>query len=607
MMRRLSTSISRPLLTPAAAKTCITPGNDHIGMRVDRFILSSSGLVLRDSQERPTHSLLHRWARTKLISIARAPGHPTVPSRDLLSHRISAGDELMIDGRTACDRIDANQHQADNERAAHAAPPPPPWLNRASLLHVSPHFVVLNKPAGIPAQVCRNAPGVHVSYKTLCLTQLKGGTGILEGSSIDAALPAIAALADELQPVFMHSSRFASTHPSTSSMLRLVHRLDRDVSGVLVLARTRVAAAELSAAFASGSAHAVALTPSEGAGVSSKDAATTDANCDAASSLRKTYVAVVAAALPPHVPLSGRIAAPVVSLDTSNRAMRETQDAEAMPVASAAATDYSARVFRLKRAPGADATTLPAAITVLHMQPLTGRKHQLRQHVLHLFQGCAAILGDAKYTPIQALQPCARCVSGYRCTSSSCAPPVTRELVISDGASDGRPLPPRPHRRAERAVAQTSRDVDATTLATSPAIDYSVHSRPAPVALRSRGLSPALASAIGLPSWAQCHGSDVPVAARDASRAQARCAGSVKCGEPPAAATAWLCRHLMLHSLKMELGAKLAARLVRGGSGAVLPQGETRGTGGGQKISPLTVRAPLPLHMRALLDCYEET
>ena len=325
----------------------------------------------------------------------------------------------------------------------------------------------------------------------------------------------------------------------------------------------------------------------------------TDAACDAGSSLRKTYVAVVAAALPPRVPLSGRITAPVVSLDVSNRAMRETQDAEVLPIASAAATDYSARILRLKHVPGSDVAILPAAITVLHMQPLTGRKHQLRQHVLHLFRGCAAILGDAKYTPIQAL-------------------PVTRELVITDAASDGRPLPPRPRRRSERAVVKAD-----DTRATSPASDCRVHSCPAPLALRSRGLSPVLASAIGLPSWTQCHAGNT--VARHASRTQAR-AGSVQCGQPPAAqappgsggpghpragpqATAWLCRHLMLHSLKMELGAKLAARLVRGGS-VLIPDTPSHGSGdGGQtrKVLPLTVRAPLPVHMRALLDCYEES
>lgn len=128
---------------------------------------------------------------------------------------------------------------------------------------------------------------------------------------------------------------------------RLVHRLDRDTSGVLVLARTVFAAGRLAAAFRG-------------------------------RDMEKTYWAIVVG-LP--VPLEGEIDLPLARIGGSQGA--RTKPAErgvegaARAVTEYRTVDHAGRKF-----------------SWLDLQPLTGRTHQLRAH-------CAAlgtpILGDAPY------------------------------------------------------------------------------------------------------------------------------------------------------------------------------------------------------------------
>jgi 23S rRNA pseudouridine955/2504/2580 synthase len=128
---------------------------------------------------------------------------------------------------------------------------------------------------------------------------------------------------------------------------RLVHRLDRDTSGVLLLARTPGTAAKLAAAFRS-------------------------------RDVEKTYWAVVARR---PVPVEGRIDLPLRRIGGARGERTEPAD-RADKEAARAITDYR---------------TLDHAgqkLAWLELSPLTGRTHQLRVHCVAIG---APILGDVKY------------------------------------------------------------------------------------------------------------------------------------------------------------------------------------------------------------------
>jgi 23S rRNA pseudouridine955/2504/2580 synthase len=172
------------------------------------------------------------------------------------------------------------------------------------VLYRDEHVIVLDKPAGLPTQ---------------------GGPGITR--HLDGMLDGL---------------RFGSEHRP-----RLVHRLDRDTSGVLVVARTPGVAAKLAAAFRG-------------------------------RSVEKTYWAVVCGR---PVPPQGRIELDMVRTEGFR--------GERAAVAGPADTDVAHSIT--------DFRTLDHAarkLAWLELMPLTGRTHQLRVH-------CAAIgapiLGDASY------------------------------------------------------------------------------------------------------------------------------------------------------------------------------------------------------------------
>jgi 23S rRNA pseudouridine955/2504/2580 synthase len=166
------------------------------------------------------------------------------------------------------------------------------------------HIIVLNKPFGLPVQ---------------------GGPGITR--HLDGMLDAL---------------RFGSPDRP-----RLVHRLDRDTSGVLLLARTPGTAAKLAALFRG-------------------------------RDVEKTYWAVVAGR---PVPVEGRIDLPLRRLGGprgEHTVIADRTDKEAArSITDFRTLDHAAR-----------------KLAWLELKPLTGRTHQLRVHCVALR---APILGDLKY------------------------------------------------------------------------------------------------------------------------------------------------------------------------------------------------------------------
>lgn len=128
---------------------------------------------------------------------------------------------------------------------------------------------------------------------------------------------------------------------------RLVHRLDRDTSGVLVVARTRLAAVRLGEAFRT-------------------------------RETKKIYWAL-AKGVPKK--REGRISTWLVKEPTADGdRVRVAQHGEP-------GADHAVSLYRVVEQAG-------TALAWLSMEPLTGRTHQLRVHAAHL--GCP-IIGDPKY------------------------------------------------------------------------------------------------------------------------------------------------------------------------------------------------------------------
>jgi 23S rRNA pseudouridine955/2504/2580 synthase len=178
-----------------------------------------------------------------------------------------------------------------------------------AIIYQDDQILVINKPYGLPVQ---------------------GGPGITR--HLDAMLDAL---------------RFGSEHRP-----RLVHRLDRDTTGVLLLARTPGTAARLAALFRG-------------------------------RDIEKTYWAVVAGR---PVPVEGRIDLPLKRIGGakggSNRGERTAPAARDDPEGARAVTDYRTLDHAARR------------LAWLELKPLTGRTHQLRVHCVAIK---APILGDEKY------------------------------------------------------------------------------------------------------------------------------------------------------------------------------------------------------------------
>lgn len=251
------------------------------GIRLDRWF----------KRHRPdvTHALLARWTRTGMVKLDGGRCEP--------GDRLEEGASITVPHVTAPARV------ADRAAGAPRKPvsPEDAALAEAMIIHKDASALVLNKVPGLATQ---------------------GGTKTTR--HVDGLLDALC---------FERPER-----------PKLVHRLDKDTSGVLLLARTPRAAAVFSRSF------------------SGRDA-------------KKTYWALVMG-----VPdaKEGMIEAPLAKQPGSGGEKMHIDEKEGLPAKTR---------FRLIERAGNRAAWL-------ELEPLTGRTHQLRVH-------CAAIghpiVGDAKY------------------------------------------------------------------------------------------------------------------------------------------------------------------------------------------------------------------
>ncbi|MCR0981593.1 RluA family pseudouridine synthase [Roseomonas populi] len=246
---------------------------------------------------------LDRWFRRH---------HPQL-TQGALQKMLRTG-QIKVDGKRAETNTRLLAGQQIRVPPMPEAPPPPPDRPAVSerdaamlerlILYRDDSVIALNKPHGLPVQ---------------------GGPNI--DRHLDGMLDAL---------------RFgAEDRP------RLVHRLDRDTSGVLLLARSAGAAAKLASAFRG------------------RDA-------------KKTYWALVVGR--PH-PLAGRINMPLAR-QGGPRGER-TAPAEEGEEGAHAITDFQVVDNARKH------------VSWLEMYPLTGRTHQLRVHAAAALK--TPILGDGKY------------------------------------------------------------------------------------------------------------------------------------------------------------------------------------------------------------------
>eukprot|EP00898_Chlorokybus_atmophyticus_P004538 jgi/Chlat1/5085/Chrsp33S05103 len=263
------------------------------------------------------------------------------------TRRVSA-DEVLSANTCLCiprATLELVQQQQVRKSEASQTLPPATWLQEL-VLFKSEDLLVINKPAGLAVQ---------------------GGTGVQQ--SLDRLMnPALC---------------FDSDEPP-----RLVHRLDREVTGCLLLARTKQAAKVVSSAL--------------------KDSQNF-------ANITKRYWALTTQ-LPPRS--AGRIVNLVRPARTRGNFERMTLCEVGHPDALSAITEY--RVMG----------TAANGLTWLELAPITGRKHQLRLH-------CAAalsspIVGDFKYG-YEATGGAPRVTAQQlhlHCRSVTLAPQLVAELAL---------------------------------------------------------------------------------------------------------------------------------------------------------------------------------
>lgn len=261
-------------------KTIVIKDKDS-GLRLDRW--------LRQEFDMP-QGLVQKYLRKGLIRIEG--------KKVEASARLAEGQTVTL--KLLAEKRDAEVEQTQTERISSKLTPQKIKETQSWVMVDTPRFIVINKPAGIPVQ---------------------GGSGVKD--SIDARL-------------------FALT--KNGERPRLVHRLDRDTSGCLLLARTRKDAAALTKLFAT-------------------------------RHVEKFYWALVVGVPQPY---TGIIDAPL----SKEMSGDEKEKMHISDEGKHARTEYKL------------IEKLSTSMSLIEMKPHTGRTHQLRAHIASI--GCP-IVGDGKY------------------------------------------------------------------------------------------------------------------------------------------------------------------------------------------------------------------
>jgi len=241
-----------------------------------------------------TYGEIQKWLRTGQV---RLDGHR------------AKGNERLAGGETVRVPPQAGAAEDRTSKRARVIRPGDVEKIRALVLYEDSELFVLNKPAGLAVQ---GGTGTHVH--------------------LDAMLDGLA--------------------DGEGERPRLVHRLDRDTSGVLIIARNAKAATRLTGLFRRGA-------------------------------VQKLYWALTVGV--PR-PLVGEIDAPLIKSGMGDR--------EIMTVASEGGLPSRTQYRVLQRA--------QRVLSWVALAPLTGRTHQLRVHCAHIG---TPILGDGKYGGEAAFLP----------------------------------------------------------------------------------------------------------------------------------------------------------------------------------------------------------
>jgi 23S rRNA pseudouridine955/2504/2580 synthase len=267
-------------------KTQFTITAEEEGSRLDRVVLRHLGRI--------PHAVLQKMLRTKDI---RLDG-----KKSEAAARVMVGQVVEVRVRDLGFGIQGKPDTARPE--APAKTPLRPWEiaeAQSWVIYKDKDIIALNKPSGVATQ---------------------GGTGITK--HVDKFLPAL---------------QFDAAQPP-----RLVHRIDKDTSGLLLLARSLKAARELQALFAG-------------------------------KALAKTYLALTVGVPKPR---EGEIISRMEKISEGG----DREKMHSADVGKKAITHYKVR------------EALANKFALVALMPLTGRTHQLRVHMAEF--GCP-ILGDGKY------------------------------------------------------------------------------------------------------------------------------------------------------------------------------------------------------------------
>ncbi|KAJ2871147.1 hypothetical protein GGH93_005043 [Coemansia aciculifera] len=279
----------------------LTVPSHAAGLRVDRFVLAQVSIP---------PPLLFKLLRKRAIAQVGAEGKSM---RMQGSDRVHEGMRIQIPS----DLVTSGSDQERDHTPVHSESTTAALLKRRQdfakqrlpMLFENDALAVLQKPAGLSCQ---------------------GGTGVRY--SVDEML--------------------ADLDASEATGFRLVHRLDRDTTGALVVARSRLAAAALTAAF--------------------RDRA-----------VSKRYIALLQGIPEDN---HGIISRPLINTGMMTCVLSPTDDERRAELAKPAVTKY--RVLRTGKLGQQD-------VAIVELDILTGRKHQIRAHCAQVLN--CPVFGDNKY------------------------------------------------------------------------------------------------------------------------------------------------------------------------------------------------------------------